>query len=157
MANENKDLESLLLQDSRRLRSFYLDERNKLLHEVQRITGELKRIDSILGYIDGGRPSSSDTSDNQYNTSWYWWEKAKFVLQQKNKPCTIRDILQFAYELEGKTFDITLDSVRSDYSAIYSDVSKKAKNNDVFWRSRNENIKQFEYGLVEWNKVGGIS
>lgn len=155
MDNERQNLEALLLQDSRRLRSFYLEERSKLLLEVQRITGELKRIDSILSYIDSGSSSPSISSNNQYNPAWYWWEKAKFVLEQKNKPCTIREILEHTYQLEDKPFDFSNETVKSDYSAIYSDVSKKAIKNDVFWRTRNENLKQFEYGLVEWN-VGGL-
>lgn len=156
MNETNKTLEALLKEDTNRLRSFYLEEREKLFLEVQRLTGEIRRIDGILGYIDGN-VSSSSTINDKYNSSWYWWQKAKFVLEQKNKPCTIREILEQTYQLEDKPFDFSNEIVKSDYSAIYSDVSKKAIKNEVFWRARNENLKQFEYGLTEWNKIGGIA
>lgn len=153
------DLLELLKRDKGRLITFYENERNKI---VQKYQSELAPIDAILKELGGNeygptmplfvkagefevRPLGIYPKDGSFT------DKAKFLMSSGESETELFPLYKMMRELDGNPIKKDEDFT-AHYSHMYSDISTKAKKENIFYRVKGEKDKYFKYGLMEWRK-----
>jgi hypothetical protein len=142
----------------------YADEKKLLYSKLDEIKIEIKEIDFLTNEIlkelgdevvksNGVSQIFKDHNGRElaYNPKMSKAKKAQWALKSANRPLNIHEIMDIIMAKEPHLFIGDTDVKRRDYTnQISSPIGTQAREENVFYREKNEGDTYYKYGLLEW-------
>jgi hypothetical protein len=144
----------------------YEAQRKELLKSRDLLNNEIDRIGRIIYALKGVQDESINLEeyiqskqkpeewDSFYNSKFLVWKKCWYVLNQRKKFITAREILNEIIWLEPELAKDS-EAAKKNYPTIASVLASNSKIGKHFRRIKIEGIEEYYYGLLDWFDDGG--